>query len=479
MKRFVEGQDRGQLILLPECLDDYVGEDNPVRVVDAFIDELDLAVLGFGGVVPEATGRPSYHPATLLKIYLYGYLNQVQSSRRLERETQRNLEVMWLTARLTPDFKTIADFRRDNGEAIRAVCSQFVMLCRQLGLFTRAVVAIDGSKFKAVNNRDKNFTVAKVGKRIEQVDASIARYLAALNRADREESDVAEAKSGRLKEKIAGLRRQMQSLKEMAQQVQAAPDQQVSLTDPDARSMATSGRGTGVVGYNVQIAVDAEHHLIVAHEVINQGHDRSQLAPMALKAQEATGCEQVTALADRGYFSGDQVLSCEGTGVAPIVPKTLTSSGTKRGFFTRQDFIYDAAQDHYTCPAGAKLSKTRRRADHSEDFDFYRHLSACFTCPLRPRCTPTKLRRIKRWENEDVLDRMQARLDRMPEAMGVRRQTVEHPFGTLKAWMGATHFLTRTLDKVRTEMSLHVLAYNLKRMIRIFGVAPLMAAIKT
>jgi len=479
MKRFVVGQDRSQLILLPECLDDYVGEENPVRIVDAFIDELDLAVLGFAGVIPEATGRPSYHPVTLLKIYLYGYLNRVQSSRRLERETQRNLELIWLTGRLMPDFKTIADFRKDNGEAIRAVCSQFVALCRRLNLFTQAVVAIDGSKFKAVNNRDKNFTVAKLGKRMEQVDASIARYLAALDRADRDESDVAEAKSVRLKEKIAGLRRQMQCLKEMEQTVQAAPDQQVSLTDPDARSMATSGRGTGVVGYNVQIAVDAEHHLIVAHEVINQGHDRSQLAPMALKAQEATGCEQVTALADRGYFSGDQVLSCEGTGVMPIVPKTLTSSGTKRGFFTRQDFVYDAEHDHYTCPAGAKLTKVQRRADHTEDFDRYRHLSACFTCPLRPQCTPTKLRLIKRWENEGVLDKMQTRLDRMPDAMGVRRQTVEHPFGTLKAWMGATHFLTRTVDKVRTEMSLHVLAYNLKRMIRIFGVGPLMAAIRT
>ena len=332
MKRFVEGQDRSQLILLPDCLDDYVGEDNSVRIVDAFIDELDLAVLGFAGVIPEATGRPSYHPVTLLKIYLYGYLNRVQSSRRLERETRRNIELMWLIGRLMPDFKTIADFRRDNGEAIRAVCSQFVVLCRQLGLFTRAVVAIDGSNFKAVNNRDKNFTVAKLGKRIEQVEASIARYLAALDRADREESDVAEAKSVRLKEKIAGLRRQMQSLKEMEQTVRDAPDQQVSLTDPDARSMATSGRGTGVVGYNVQIAVDTEYHLIVAHEVINQGHDRSQLAPMALKAQEAMGSEQVAALADRSYFSGDQVLSCEGTGVAPIV-------GTVRNFVRRLGMI--------------------------------------------------------------------------------------------------------------------------------------------
>src|SRR5207245_6020525 len=284
------------------------------------------------------------------KIYLYGYLNRGQSSRRLEREAQRNIELMWLTGRLAPDFKTIADFRKGNGEAIQSVCRQFVELCRRLKLFTGAVVAIDGSKFKAVNNRDKNYTVAQVTGRMEQVNASIARYLRALDQADREESDIAEAKSGRLKEKIAGLRRQMQALKAMEQTIQDAPDQQVSLTDPDARSMATSGRGTGVVGYNVQTAVDAEHHLIVAHEVTNQGHDRSHLAPMALKAQEATGCEQITALADRGYFSGDQVLSCEGTGVAPVVPKPLTSSGTKRGCFTRHDFIYDAEHDHYTCP---------------------------------------------------------------------------------------------------------------------------------
>jgi transposase len=479
MHRFIDGEDRMQRTLLPNSLEDYVSEENPVRVIEVFIEELDLTAMGFAGMTPAATGRPAYHPSTLLKIYLYGYLNRVQSSRRLEREAQRNIELMWLVGKLAPDFKTIADFRKDNGASIRAVCGRFVELCRRLKLFTGAVVAIDGSKFKAVNNRDKNYTVAKVTGRMEQVEASIARYLRALDQADREESEVAEAKSVRLKEKIAGLRRQMHALKVMEQTVQDAPDQQVSLTDPDARSMATSGKGTATVGYNVQIAVDAEHHLIVAHEVTNQGYDRHQLAPMALKAQQATGCEQITALVDRGYFNGDQVLSCEGTGVLPVMPKTLTSSGAKRGLFTRQDFIYDAKHDHYTCPAGVKLTKIHRRADHTEDFDRYRHLSACFTCPLRPRCTPTPRRIVKRWENEDVLDRMQDRLDRMPEAMGVRRQTVEHPFGTLKAWMGATHFLTRTLDKVRTEMSLHVLAYNLKRMITIFGVGPLMAAIRT
>ena len=479
MKRFIEGEDRRQAILLPESLEDYVAEDNPVRVIDVFIDELDLGALGFAGVVPEVTGRPAYHPAMLLKIYLYGYLNRIQSSRRLEREAQRNIELMWLTGRLMPDFKTIADFRRDNGPAIRAACAQFIVLCRQFDLFTRAVVAIDGSKFKAVNNRDRNFTVAKVAKRIEQVEASMARYLAALERADRQDGDVAEAKTARLKEKIEGLRRQMQSLKEMGWQVEAAPDKQVSLTDPDARSMATSGKGTGIVGYNVQVAVDAEHHLIVAHEVTNVGSDRAQLASMGRKAREATGCEEVTVVADRGYYTGEEVLACEGTGVLPCVPKTLTSGNAKRGLFTGQDFLYDAENDRYTCPAGQYLTKGKVRSDRRDTIDHYRNLTACPSCVLKPRCTLDKVKRVKRWEHEGVLDKMQARLDRMPDAMTIRRQTVEHPFGTLKAWMGTTHFLTRTLEKVKTEMSLQVLAYNLKRMINIFGVTPLMKAIAT
>ena len=283
MHRFIDGKERMQQALLPHSLEDYVSEENAVRVIEVFIDELDLTALGFSGMTPAATGRPAYHPSTLLKIYLYGYLNRIQSSRRLEREARRNVELMWLTGRLAPDFKTIADFRKDNGMAIRAVCGQFVGLCRRLKLSTDAVVAIDGSKFKAVNNRDKNYTVAKVTGRMEQIDTSIARYLRALDQADREESDIAEAKSGRLKEKIAGLRQQMQALKVMQQRVHDAPDQQVSLTDPDARSMATSGKGTATVGYNVQIAVDAEHHLIVAHEVTNQGYDRQQLVPKGLR----------------------------------------------------------------------------------------------------------------------------------------------------------------------------------------------------
>jgi len=356
VKRFVEGRDRRQVTLLPDCLDDYVGEDNPVRAVEAFIEELDLAGLGFAGVVPEATGRPSYHPATLLKIYLYGYLNRIASSRRLERETQRNLELMWLTGRLMPDFKTIADFRRDNGPAIQATCRHFVLLCRQLNLFSEAVVAIDGSKFKAVNNRDKNYTPAKLRSRLEQIEANIARYLSAMDAADRQEGEVAQAKSARLKEKIAVLRTQVQQFRAMEEAVRAAPDQQVSLTDPDARSMATSGKGTGIVGYNVQAAVDARHHLIITHEVTNVGSDRAQLSKMAQQARDAGGFEALTVIADRGYFKNEEILACDQAGMTPLVPKPLTSGAKAEGRFGKQDFVYIPQDNVYRCPAGERLT---------------------------------------------------------------------------------------------------------------------------
>src|ERR1700726_4605835 len=345
MKRFVQGDNRTQSFLLPEALDDYVTDTNPVRVVDIFVDELDLQKLGFEGVEPALTGRPSYHPEVMLKIYIYGYLNRIQSSRRLEREAQRNVELMWLTGRLWPDFKTIADFRKDNGEAIRAVCRQFIVLCRRLALFTQAVAAIDGSKFKAVNSRDKNFTKAKLKKRMDQVEASIRRYLQALDSADREEGDVAEAKSVRLKEKIAALREQMQAFEGTEKVLLATPDRQISLTDPAARSMATSGRGSGIVGYNVQTAVDAHHHLIVAHEVTNVGNDRTQLSKMAEQAKTAMGADTLDVLADRGYFKGEEILACEAIGVTPFVPKSLTSGAKAEGRFGKQDFLYIPEDD--------------------------------------------------------------------------------------------------------------------------------------
>ena len=478
MGRFVEGEDRRQGVLLPEYLDEYVSEENPVRVVDVFVDELDLGNLGFEGVVPETTGRPAYHPGSMLKIYVYGYINQITSSRRLEREAGRNVEMMWLTQRLAPDFKTIADFRKDNGPAIRAACRQFIALCRKLDLFAHAVAAIDGSKFKAVNTRDKNFTRASIKRRMEQVEASIERYMAALETADRHEGELAQAKGVRLKDKIAALREQMKDFQALEKAVHAAPDQQISLTDPDARAMATSGKGTGMVGYNVQTAVDTRHHLIVAHEVTNVGNDRAQLSNMAGQAKAAMGVEALEVLADRGYFDGEEVLACEPLGVTPILPKPLTSGAKAVGRFGKPDFIYSASDNTYRCPAGETLTWRFTSVEQGMNIHIY-WTTKCADCPLRARCTSSKqARRIRRWEHEAVIDAMQERLDRKPDAMRIRRATVEHPFGTLKAWMGATHFKMKTLEKVKTEMGLHVLAYNLKRVIAILGPTPLMEAMR-
>jgi transposase len=463
--------------VLPECLDDYIAEDNPIRVVDAFVEELHLHTLGFEGAEPAATGRPSYHPAVLLRIYIYGYLNRIQSSRRLEREAQRNVELMWLTGRLAPDFKTIADFRKDHGEAIRKVCREFVLLCRRLKLFTDGIVAIDGSKFKAVNNRDKNFTDRKLQARIEQLEQSIQRYLVELDRADRDASAVLPSRVAHLKEKIARVKEQMQALGQIGEQMQASEDHQISLTDPDARSMATSGRGTGIVGYNVQTAVDAKHHMIVAHEVTNVGHDRDQLAAMAKLAKQAIGQRKLIALADRGYFEGYEILKCEQAGIAALVPKPMTSNSRAEGLFDKRDFVYDARRDEYRCPAGQIAIRRFTTVEHGKTLHKY-WTSACPSCPIKSQCTPSPYRRITRWEHEDVLEVVQERLDALPEAARLRRQTVEHVFGTLKAWMGSTHFLTKTLPRVRTEMSLQVLAYNLKRAIKVLGTARLIAAMR-
>jgi transposase len=478
MRRFIEGADREQSTLFPECLEDWICEDNPVRVIDVFVDELDLADLRFEGVDPEVTGRPSYHPSVLLKLYIYGYLNRVQSSRRLEREAGRNVEVMWLTGRLVPDHKTIADFRKDNGPAIRKVCAQFVALCRSIGLLTQASVAIDGSKFKAVNNRDKNFTRAKMERRLAQIDESVARYLSQLDTADLQEpSEALAAKTAHLKDKLAKLASEMERLKAIERAMLASPDQQISLTDPDSRSMATSGRGSGVVGYNVQVAVDTEHHLIVTHEVTNTGSDRSQLARVASQAKEVLGADHLDAVADRGYFNSPEILACDQAGITVTLPKPMTSGAKSEGRFGKQDFVYLPKEDVYRCPAGEKLTYRFTREEAGKTV--YRYwTTACPRCPLKAQCTPGAQRRITRWEHEHVLEAVQQRLDANPQAMRVRRETAEHPFGTLKMRMGATHFLMKRLPKVATEMALHVLAYNLTRVMNIIGVKPLLVAIR-
>ena len=357
MNRFIEGVDRSQVTLFPARLEDWIGDDHPVRVIDAFVDALDLKGLGFGRAVSAATGRPGYHPSVLLKLYTYGYLNRVQSSRRFEREAGRNVEVMWLTGRLVPDHKTIADFRKDNGPAIRKVCSQFVELCRRIGLLSVASVAIDGSKFKAVNNRDRNFTKAKMARRMKQIEESVERYPHQLDSADRQEPTAAIAlRVERLHGKIGKLHEEMQRLRVLEKQMMASPDEQISLTDPDARSMATSGRGSDVVGYNVQAAVEIDHHLIVAHDVVQTGSDRAQLVAMGQKAKAAFGVDELDVVADRGYFSAEQILDCEGADVTPTLPKPQTSSNRKKGMFVKADFRYVPDEDAYVCPAGETLT---------------------------------------------------------------------------------------------------------------------------
>ena len=477
MSGYIEGTDRGQMTLLPDRLEDWIGEDNPVRVVDLFVDEIDLLELGFGRTVPAATGRPGYHPSVLLKLFIYGYLNRVPSSRALEREAGRNVEVMWLTGRLAPDHKTIADFRRDNGPAIRKTCAQFVELCRRIGVLKGDCIAIDGSKFKAVNNRDKNFTKGKIASRIAHLEASIDRYLKEMVRIDRQEAgDARTEKIANLAQRSDRIRQEIQRLQDMDRALKDATDSQFSLTDPDARSMATSARGSGFVGYNAQAAADTETHLIVTHDVINAGHDREQLSPMAKGAKAALERDEISVLADKGYFSGSEILACHEEGITTTLPRPETSGNRKKDMYVKADFAYEADTDVYRCPAGETL--TYRYTTEEKGLVVRRYwASVCQTCPVKARCTTGKERRITRWEHEHLVEAMHDRMSRDPALMGLRRSTVEHPFGTIKTWMGATHFRMRTLKNVRTEMAFHVLAYNLKRMINLIGVRGLLAAI--
>jgi transposase len=480
MGRFIDGANRAQLTLLPEAIDDYVGEENPVRVVDAFVEALDLAELGFEGVLPEETGRPSYHPATILKIYVYGYLNQVQSSRGLERECHRNLELIWLTGRLAPDFKTIADFRRDNGPAIRKVCTQFVALCRNINLLDASIVAIDGSKFKAVNAKAKSFTREKLDRRLGEIDAAIARYLAELDRADEVLSKsgmtMPEARVARAIKKLAHYKKEADTLRAVERRMDNSGETQVSLTGPDARAMATTSKQPRVVGYNVQSVVETKHHLIVAHAVTNLGYDRDALAMMAHAAREVMANETIEAIADKGYYKGEEIVACEEDGIAVTVPKPNTSNAAAHGRFDRADFTYIAHEDAYVCPSGARL--TYRFTNSEAGRTLRSHWTdACGGCAIKAKCTTGNERRIRRWEHEAILERVQKRLDEQPEKIPLRSKTVEHPFGTIKAWMGATHFKMKTLKHVATEMALHVLAYNLKRVMTVVEVPKLLRAI--
>lgn len=472
---YIAGPDRTQAVLLPEVLDDYVGADNPVRFLDAFVGHLDLGALGFQRAEPAETGRPGYDPGDLLRLYLYGYLHRIRSSRRLEQETHRNVELMWLMRRLTPDFKTIADFRRDHPKALKGLCREFILLCRRLDLFGGELLAIDGSKFRAVNARDKSYTPARLATLQRDIDRTIARYLRELERRDQAEAGTEGSSADGLREKIARLQQRRAGYEALQQELAANGEAVRSLTDPDSRPMMSGGRIE--VCYNVQTVVDAKHKLIVAEDVTNAAGDRDQLSPMATAAQEVLGGATPVVVADQGYYHGAEIKTCVEAGVTPLVPRPRTSANEARGLFTKDDFVYDSAADAYRCPAGETLTYRSTTVELGRTIKNYR-TSACGRCALQPRCTRNRDgRKITRWVDEQLLEDMEARLRRDRALFARRKELAEHPFGTMKRGMDQGYFLLKGLKKVRGEFSLTVLAYNLKRVLNLVGVPGLLKAI--
>lgn len=471
----IAGTDRSQRMLLPESVEDYVGSDNTVRFIDAFVDGLDLATAGFGRVAPKSTGRPGYDPADLLKLYIYGYLNRIRSSRRLEAETHRNIEVIWLLRRLRPDFKTIADFRRENRAAFRQVFREFVLLCRQLNLFGRELVAVDGTRIKAVNSRERNFTKAKLDKWIAESDERLTRYLKQLDDADKDDEVGPGGKIENLQEKIDAIKGRRERLEGHRKALEESGEDQLSLTDPDARAMHSSSR-VGV-GYNIQIAVDVKHKLIAEQQVHSKVSDLGLLAQTAEAARENLGVERIDCVADRGYFKIEDIEACEAAGVVAYVAKPIRGSAASQGLFTKEQFRYDAANNVYICPGGERLEPRRKRKIRDNDAIGYVNRAACKSCALREGCTKTPFRMVTRYANEVVLDRMAERLAARPQVLDQRRESVEHPFGSIKQWMGQGAFLMRRLENVRGEFSLTALAYNLRRAINLVGIPALIAAV--
>ncbi|RWX81877.1 IS1182 family transposase [Neorhizobium lilium] len=477
----LSGTDRAQLLLLPEAVDDYVGPDNPVRFIEAFVDGLDLAASGFVRVAAKETGRPGYDPADLLKLYVYGYINRVRSSRRLEAETHRNIEVIWLLRHLKPDFRTIADFRRVNRSAFKQVFREFVILCRQLDLFGRELLAVDGTRIKAVNSKDRNFTRRALTKFIHEADEKLADYMERLDEGDAQEEKASNnggsgPGDGKLAEKIAAIKGKRDRHKALLDELDKTGEEQISLTDPDSRAMA---RMTKVgVGYNIQLAVDVKHKLIAEQEVCNQVLDMGLLAQTVEAAMDTLSVDRIEAVADRGYFKIEDIEACEKAGITAYVPKPIRGPAVAEGFFSKEEFRYDPDKDIYLCPADQVLSPRHFGKSRDNVKIDYVNRDACKACSLRERCTKS-FRRVSRLENEAVLDRMASRLAARPDILDQRRESVEHPFGTIKQWMYQGAFLMRRLENVRGEFSLTALAYNIKRAITLVGVAGLIAGVRT
>ena len=471
---YVEGESREQRILFPEVLDDYIGEDNVVRFIDAFVDGLKMEELGFDRSAPKETGRPPYDPRDLLKLYIYGYLNRLRTGRILERECQRNVEEMWLMRKLRPDFKTIADFRKDNRKAFRGVFRQFVLLCQGMELLGGELVAVEGSKFKAVNSGQRNFSQKKLEKRLKEIDKKVERYLDEMERADKQEQKN-RVTAEDLKGKIDKLKERKGRYEELLKELKASGEKQVSLTDPDSRAMALTPKGE--VSYNVQTAVDSKHHLIVEQDVTNNGLDNHQLLLMAQSTKQVLDQSGLQVVADMGYYNHEELKQCEEAGITAYVSKPIVSKNTARGLFGKEKFVYEPDGDCYRCPANERLDFRFESEQDGKKFRYY-WTKACPGCPLKAQCTTDpRFHRIKRWEHEAILERIEQRVRANPVIMKLRKQIVEHPFGTIKFWNDQRHFLMKGLEKVKGEFSLSTLAYNIKRAISILGVRGLVAAL--
>ncbi|MGB7096790.1 MAG: IS1182 family transposase, partial [Anaerolineales bacterium] len=469
------GTPREQAIIFPETVEEYISDDNPVRFIDAFVDQLDLQAAGFQRTLPSETGRPPYAPGDLLKLYIYGYLNRIRSSRKLEQEAARNVEVMWLLRKLKPDFKTIADFRKDNRNAFKQVFREFILLCRKLELFGGELVAVDGSKFKAVNNSKRNFTKARLQKTLKRIDEKIEGYLNELDECDSKSPSPKRYSVAELESKIEHLKDRQDRYGQLLQEIEESGETQISLTDADSRSMAKSPKAP--VSYNVQTAVDEKHKLIVTQDVTNAVTDRDQLSKIAIQAKEALGVEKLKVVADMGYSHGKEIKACEEAGLEPYVPTPVTSANRKLGLYGKEQFFYDVEKDVYRCPAGQELTYRFDTHELGRHIRYYK-TSACRTCAIKAKCTRNKEgRRITRWVDEHIMERMQVRIDANPDLMKKRKQIVEHPFGTIKYWNDQGHFLMRGLENVRAEFSLSALIYNLKRIINTLGVPKMLEAL--
>ena len=468
------GLDRSQTLLFPESLDDYVSAENPVRFLDAYVGSLDLHPLGFAQARCADTGRPPYDPAVLLKLYLYGYMHRIRSSRLLEAECHRNVEVIWLVRKLAPDFKTIADFRKDNLHALKAVSRQFTLLCRKLELFGGELLAIDGSKFRAVNARDQNFSSSKLQELITHTDARLAEYFRALDQADASDVPLGALSQTELQQKIAALQEKRDWHAELLAELDEE-QKQISLTDPDTRRMPTA-QGN-IVGYNAQLAVDAKHKLIAAEDVTSEVNDYQQLANVALEAKDNLDVAQMEVVADKGYYNAAEVSRCVDQGITPFIPKTDTSANTKQGLYGKRRFRYDASKDVYVCPGEQELTYRFSTYELGRGLKYYR-AKGCKDCVLKPQCTRNKQNRtITREDNEHLMEQMAERMKAQPEKFKLRKQLAEHPFGTIKRAMGYTHFTLKGREKVRTEWSLITLAYNLKRVLNLVSFQKLMTAV--